>query len=289
MKADSARDRDIAALYDQLSRFMIWQNYIRFRRLITTPTIHKTLNIPPEVRELYDKQQPGEYMNDVVFQTASPGADPVVLDAGCGFGSTIFRWYSRRPGRYTGYSLSPFQVKKARQEAARRNISEQCQFFLKSYNDPIEGKYQFIIAIESLIHAVDLQRAIGNLGQALRTGGKLIIVDDMAETVPELADPDLDLLKKCWSLSQFPTQQQYLDILKINQLKLTVLKDFTAQVRVSTAEKLHHKKALLELLSKILPFKNIQFIFRAYLGGIALEELYRRKKVKYILLAGQKD
>jgi SAM-dependent methyltransferase len=268
---------------------MIWQNYIRFRRLITTPTIHKTLNIPPEVRELYDKQQPGEYMNDVVFQTASPGDNPVVLDAGCGFGSTIFRWYSKSPGKYTGYSLSSFQVKKARQEAARRRISEHCQFFLKSYNDPIEEKYQFIIAIESLIHANDLQRAISNLGQALQPGGKLIIVDDMAETDPEWHDPDLDLLKKCWSLSQFRTQQQYLDIFKINQLKLTDQKDFTAQVRVSTAEKLKCKKASLKSLYKILPIKNVRFIINAYLGGFALEELYRRNKVKYILLAGQKE
>lgn len=289
MKADSSITQDIAALYDHLSRFMVWQNYFWFCQRATSLTIHKTLNIPPELRKLYDKKNQGEYINDVVFQIASPGDNPTVLDAGCGFGSTIFRWYTKQPGKYDGYSLSAFQLEKARQEAARRGISLHCRFFLKSYDDPIEEKYQFIIAVESLIHANDLQQAVTNLVQALLPEGRLIIVDDMAETDLGSDDPDLLLLKKCWSLNQLQTRQQYAAVLKTNQLKLTDQRDFSEQVRVSTAKKLKQKKAILRFLFKMIPFNNIQFIINAYLGGFALEELYRRKKVRYMMLVGQKE
>ncbi|OGB67128.1 MAG: hypothetical protein A2Y94_13140 [Caldithrix sp. RBG_13_44_9] len=288
MNADSSTNKSVATLYDQLSRFMVWQNYFQFCRRITSLTIHKTLHIPPGIKNLYDKKNQGEYINDVVLQSALPGDYPIVLDAGCGFGSTIFRWYSKKPGKYVGYSLSPFQVDKARREAARRGISSHCQFFLKSYDDPIAEKYQYIIAIESLIHANDLQQAVTNLVQALLPGGKLIIVDDMAETDLESDDPDLVLLKKSWSLNRLRIQKQYSAAFKTNHLKLTEQRDFTGQVRVSREKKLKRKKAILQFLLKVMPFNDIRFIVDAYLGGFALEELYRRKKVNYILMVGQK-
>jgi len=289
MKADSSITQNIAALYDHLSRFMVWQNYFRFQQRATSLPIHKTLQIPPELRKLYDRKNQGEYINDVVFQTVLPGDNPTVLDAGCGFGSTIFRWYNNKPGKYDGYSLSAFQVKNAQQEAARRGISSHCRFFLKSYDDPIEEKYQFIITIESLIHANDLQRAVTNLVQALLPGGKLIIVDEMAESALGSDDPDLQLLRKCWSIDQLRTLQQYLAVLSTNQLKLTDQKNFTEQVRVSSEKKLKRKKALLRFLIKVTPFDSLHYIINAYLGGFALEELYRRKKVNYMLLVGQKE
>jgi SAM-dependent methyltransferase len=289
MNADFPASQNIAALYDQLSRFIVWMNFLKFRGRIASLTIHKTLHIPPNSQKLYDKNNQAEYLNDVVFQKALPGDHPTVLDAGCGFGGTIFRWYSQKPGKYTGFSLSPYQLNIARQQAEKRRISSQCQFLLKNYEEPIDYKYQIIIAIESLVHASNLERAITNLMQALLPGGKLIVVDDMLVEDMELGDPDLILLKRCWSLSQLGTQEQYSLIFKANRLKLIDQKDYTGQVRITAENKLNRKKAVLQWLLKVIPCKDFRFIVNAYLGGFALEELYRRKKVKYILMIGQKE
>lgn len=280
--------QSLSKLYNQLSRFMVWKNFFTRGTRFASLTMHKTLQIPPEKQSLYNQKNQSEYINDLAFESVLLAENFVVLDAGCGFGGTIFRWYSRRPGHYVGFSLSPYQIRIARNQAVKRGISSYCHFFVKNYEDPLTENYHVILSIESLIHASDLCRAMENLTAALVPGGQMIIIEDMAADDLQSDDSDLLLLKKAWRLNQFPRRSDYLALFQKNGLQVVKESDLTEWVKIGQEQGLKSRKRKLQLLQRILPFQNVSLLVNAFMGGLALEELYRRHHARYILLVGQK-
>lgn len=278
----------LSKLYDQLSRFIVWKNFLTQGSRFASLTMHKTLQIPPEKQSLYDQKSQSEYVNDLAVEAISLAKYINVLDAGCGFGGTIFRCSSRRPGHYVGFSLSPYQIKIARHQAKKRGISSHCHFFVKNYEDPITERYHVILAIESLIHARNLSRAMENLTASLVPDGQLIIIEDMAAEDLPSDDSNLLLLKKSWLLNQFPRQTDYLAHFQRNEMQLVKKIDLTEWVKVGQEHKVKSRKRKLQFLQRILPFQNINLLINAFIGGLALEELYRCHKARYMLLVGQK-
>ncbi len=280
--------QSLSKLYDQLSRFIVWKNLLTHGTRFASLTMHKTLQIPREKQRLYDQKNQSEYINDLAFESVALAENFVVLDAGCGFGGTIFRWYSRRPGHYVGFSLSPYQIRIARYQAVKRGISSHCHFFVKNYEEPITENYHVILSIESLIHAGDLSRSMENLTAGLVPDGQMIIIEDMATDDLQSNDSDLLLLKKAWLINQFPRRTDYLALFQKNGLQLVKESDLTEWVKVGQEQELKNRKRKLQLLQRILPFQNVNLLVNAFMGGIALEELYRRHQARYILLVGQK-
>lgn len=280
--------QSLSKLYDQLSRFMVWKNFLTCGTRFASLTMHKTLQIPPEKQSMYDRKNQSEYINDLAFESVLFAENFVVLDVGCGFGGTIFRWYFRRPGHYVGFSLSPYQIKIARYQALKRGISSHCRFFIKNYEDTITENYHVILSIESLIHAGNLCRAMENLSAALVPNGQMIIIEDMAAEDLQSDDSDLLLLKKAWLLNQFPRQTDYLALFQKNGLHLLKESDLTKWVKVGQEQELKNRIRKLQLLQRILPFQNVNLLVNAFIGGIALEELYRRHQARYKLLVAQK-
>ena len=55
-------------------------------------------------------------------------AAPRVLDAGCGFGGTMFHWHRRVGGRHDGLTLSNVQVDVGERHARAQGIADACRF-----------------------------------------------------------------------------------------------------------------------------------------------------------------
>ncbi|MGH8609629.1 MAG: SAM-dependent methyltransferase, partial [Gammaproteobacteria bacterium] len=197
----------IPDFYDWLSRYVQLSNWLSYRDRFAAFTMHKRLCVPTQAG---GRTAGLEYVNDRLLEVAGLPPEPRVLDAGCGFGGTVFHWQRRIGGSYDGLTLSPVQLGVARREARRRGIEDSCRFHLQSDDAVLERDFDAVIAIESLIHSADLDRTVPNLASALRPGGVLLIRDDMARGDLDRVRPaEAALLRAHWGCARYPTQDSY--------------------------------------------------------------------------------
>jgi SAM-dependent methyltransferase len=277
--------------YDWLSRYVQIANWLAYGDRFAGFTMHKTLSVPPETDGETRRRTAGlEYVNDRLLKAAQLPASSRVLDAGCGFGGTIFHWHERVGGEYDGLTLSRVQLHVARREARRRGIDGACRFRLQSYDAPINGSYDAVTAIESLIHAPDLDRTIPNLARSLRPGGVMLILDDMAKVEIDVESPaEARLLRLHWGCDPYHTQEDYRRALLRAHLSVIHEEDFTPQVQPRGAAVLDKLEAIYERLYRAIPLRSVRTVLSAYLGGLALERLYLKEKVSYRLLIARKE
>lgn len=278
----------IPDFYDWLSRYVQLANWLAYRDRFAGFTMHKTLTAPSG-----GGAEAGlSYVNDHLLDVAAPnlGPDRRVLDAGCGFGGTVFRWHARAGGRYDGLTLSRVQVDVARREARRRGVTDACRFHLRSYDSPVDGTYDVVVAIESLIHSRDLGQTIKNLAGALSGGGMLVILDDMAESPLETSRPrEAAQLSAHWGCDPYPTAAAYRNAIEWSGLSLAHEEDLSPLMQPRPPDALDAAERRYQALHRLLPFPPARMVVSAYLGGIALERLHGTGDVHYRLLVARAE
>jgi SAM-dependent methyltransferase len=276
----------IPEYYDWLSRYVQVANWLAYRDRFAGFTMHKTLTAPSGGGAATGLS----YVNDHLFDVAAPHLGPGarVLDAGCGFGGTVFHWHARAGGRYDGLTLSRVQLDVATREARRRGVSGDCRFHLRSYDAPIDGEHDVVVAIESLIHSPDLVATVKNLASTLRPGGALLILDDMAEVPLDAARPhEAALLRNHWGCDPYSTYAGYRLAVESAGLTVTHDEDLSPLMQPRPPRELDGAERRYAALHRWLPVGGARTIASAYLGGIALERLHRSGHVHYRLLVGR--
>ena len=252
--------------------------------------MHKRLSVPPGTEDERRRTAGLEHVNNRLLEAAHLSLGPRVLDAGCGFGGTIFHWHSRLGGSYDGLTLSRVQLRVARREARRRAIDEDCRFHLQSYDAPIAGTYDAVVAIESLIHSRDLNTTIPNLAKSLRPGAVMILLDDMANANLDSEAPDeARALRLHWGCARYGTQEDYMKALNSASLKVIHEEDLTEQVQPRDTAVLDRLEATYNRLYKVIRLTSARTVLSAYIGGLALERLYLKKKVRYKLIVARNE
>ena len=280
---------EIPAFYDWLSRYVQLANWIAYRDRFASFTMHKTLAVPAGIEGGRKRTAGLEHVNNRLLKAAPLPPSPRVLDAGCGFGGTIFHWHNRIGGSYDGLTLSRVQLRVATREARRRGIDGDCQFHLQSYDAPIAGTYDAVVAIESLIHSRDVCTTIPNLAKSLRPGGLMVILDDMAEVnIDSEAPEEAKALRDHWGCARYAMQEDYRKALDKARLNVIHEEDLTPQVQPRNASVLDSLEARYNNLYKLIPLTSARTVLSAYIGGLALERLYLQKNVRYRLIVSRK-
>jgi len=283
---DMTIDNRLSLLYENLSRYTYWINWIKGKSPLT---MHKPLQIPTEVQHLYVDKDKSAYLDDLVLIESKLPENPRVLDAGCGFGGSIFRWNYLKPGIYHGMTLSHYQKKIAVKFAQRLGVDTQCMFYVQNYMEPINIKYHGIMAIESLIHSPDLGTTISNFAQALLLKGKLAIIDEMSLDERVREETEYQVLKENWYLKELPTEMDYVQQLSKNNLKIISHLDLTSQIRFYSDHSLKKNIRRTRILLRLMPIKSLRIFLRTHLGGFALQKLYNRGMMKYQLIVAEKS
>lgn len=280
---------DVADHYDRISNYIYFLNKVQHLTRDSDFTFHRPLS-PNRAGNDSSGLSPTSYLHEVILSAAQFPMYPHILDAGCGFGGTIFQLHSRIGGTYDGITLSRVQVQRARKEARRRGIAADCNFHLRSYDDPLPQTYDGIIAVESLIHSLDLSYSIGNLAQALNQNGKLVIVEDMLMTDRDSVDKDHDiaLLKNHWKIKRIPSVAMYRLLIAEQGLTLTEVADLSSEVILPNPHFVNLFERLLFAFEKVA-WAGLESIIAFHIGSIALHRLYRRKSMGYHLLIAQQQ
>lgn len=102
-----------------------------------------------------------------------------VLDAGCGTGATGTQVGDEYGVRVTGITVSPVEAGKGQERATARGLTDRVRFQVEDYHrlSYADGSFDAVIAIESLMHATDMQKALSELRRVLRPGGRIAIAE----------------------------------------------------------------------------------------------------------------
>jgi len=274
----------VSSLYDWLSYQVQFANWRVFGQRYASFTMHKALETGSG-----DAMRGADFVNDLLLQHARLPDWPHVLDAGCGFGGTVFRLKEKFDGTYHGYTLSKVQLRVAKKEAARKGWINDCHFQLRNYDEPVLERFDAVVAVEALCHASDLEHTLSNLAVSLVPGGFFFIIEDMAlDDIDEIAPKEAELLRKHWSCRRFPRPADYDRLLAASGLEIIERIDLTPRVRFREVKVLDALEQKYRNRYRRIPLRPVRSILSAYLGGIALERLYAQKLAAYRMLIARK-
>jgi ubiquinone/menaquinone biosynthesis C-methylase UbiE len=148
-----------------------------------THTIHRAVWAPGVASPAQALMYINTLVRDAVASYAAGRGAPSlrVLDLGCGVGGVLCDLVGSaiHQLRGVGVSISPTQIRIARAHAVALGLAERCTFMEANYLSlPFGPAFDVAFAIESLVHAPDLSRALGEAARALLPGGRLLICDD---------------------------------------------------------------------------------------------------------------
>jgi SAM-dependent methyltransferase len=259
---------EISRYYDTL-HFWTWFNS-GFRAFsgLQAGAIHRWLTDPIS----------GEFSPSTIHRimlSVGLGTDrPDALDAGCGYGGTMFAFAAALGGRWNGLTISHRQYVMGRNAAREKGLSDAVTFALKSYDEPQAQSYNVIYGIESLIHSAAPANTIGNLARALRPGGTFMIVDDMpADEVAPQWRSDVERFKALWRCPVMPTARQWSLYLSEAGCDVVEVRDLSAMMRPRASPAI--AQAIEEVQARRRCRDNIRLrrIVEAEIGWLLLERL----------------
>ncbi len=256
--------------YDSLARY--------FGRSKDPYPVHKSLNLPRE-----QNHTGFSTVNDWLIQNIDFAPGEKVLDAGCGVGYTLVELCRRYPLKGTGITLSAVEKERAEFFAGKRGLEKSLGFRRQSYDDPIKGKFNTIIAIESLKHSNNLAFSINNLAKSLQPGGRMIIAEDLWLQKPR-DDRKLRSLHGSMSFRHDYSLPDYRKALEEAGLELEQVTELNPYIKSRKAWKIRFLIFLSACLKKLFftgPLHRMYFIFHA---GFIFEDYYRKNMLQYSVL-----
>jgi SAM-dependent methyltransferase len=274
---------DVALYYDELHRWTAKDKDFQVFSGRENDTIH---------RFLIDADT-GAFSPTTIYKFVDPHLtmlSPIRgLDAGSGYGGTCFRCLHVHGGQWTGITISPEQCTSAKGIAAARGLGDRIDFHLASYDAPVPGRFNVVVAIESLIHSADPAHTVANLAAAIDPGGRMIIIDDMpVDDVPAGDAEALAEFKRCWRCPVAPGAAGWIAAADAAGLRLVKHEDLSHLMKPRAEDDLDAALADLSSQSGEKARAGFARLSEAEIGGLHLERLHRRGTIRYIMLVFEK-
>ena len=199
--ARAAQLRNVSGYYRWLDRWVRWHRIVRRYSGYDTMTVHRLMDDP------VTGENGPLVVHRLMLEGLSLPVRPRILDAGCGYGGTVFDLFPKIGGNWLGRTISPIQLARARKEAKRRGLEGCVRFELRSYDDPFPDRFDLAIAIESMVHSASPAATVANIASALKPGGTFVLVDDMpVENFPAHLAHDLEAVRRMWRCPIMPAE-----------------------------------------------------------------------------------
>jgi SAM-dependent methyltransferase len=280
----SARQRDLDGLYEALARFNWWRR--RLGKLADGEGLELRKRLLPPSGDGPADHAAGL---DRWLQWLIPVPQmPRILDLGCGFGASLLRWVESTHGTGIGVTRSHVQQRRATTEAQRRGLQERCTFVVQDFTAPLPGSFDVVIAIESLAHASDLSEVLRAVHRALKPGGHFVWLDDALR--PDAGqDADVLELSRRWSSPPLPELATRHSMLAAAGLRVLRTIDLTTQVASAPVQAKERRRRRLLRLRRYVPVPIARHLADAFLGGIALEDMYARGVAIYAVTTAVRE
>jgi SAM-dependent methyltransferase len=276
----------VSSYYDWLSWFQRVTSWIGRGGGYQSLTVHRLL------ASNYAAIGAADVVHERILAAVGALQAPLVVDAGCGLGGTIFYLHDRLGGEYHGLTVSRAQRARAEREAGRRGVSAACRFHLRSYDEDLRAVVpdgaDLVVAIESLAHSVNPTQSIANLAQALRPGGRFIVVDDVPDDRLAPADADFARFRDGWRCPAISSRRALLAALAGAGLAVDVDDDLTPLVAERDPDAIERLARSNRRWRAWLGWTGAGGLIDSLYGGLMLEQLYRRGLMQYRLVAARR-
>jgi len=207
-----------------------------------------------------------------------------VLDAGCGWGGLLLRLARLRAATGVGITLSVLQAETANAHAAAHALP--VRFLAGDYLTAELGEARFdaVTCIETLIHCADKPAALARVAARLRPGGRLLLVDDMADPALQPGNPDGERFRSGWLCPSVPTAAQWRDAMVGAGLRLVHEQDLTPLYRPRPGELRTRLTLEADAALARLPPGPARAVVQGERGGLALEALYAAGLMHYRMM-----
>jgi cyclopropane fatty-acyl-phospholipid synthase-like methyltransferase len=207
--------------------------------------------------------------------------DRRVLDLGCGVGTAALHVARERPVEVVGVSISPEQIRLAKRFAER--------------GDPLQGRARFEVgdftalpehltgfdlafAIESFVHADPASTFFREVGDALRPGGALVVIDDFR--TDGRGDGRLADFETGWHASSLMTVPDAVALAADAGLDLVASRDLSPLQRLGRS-----RDRVVHALQPVLRRAQRRSLWaQSLVGGHALQACHRAGLLEYRLL-----
>lgn len=284
-EAPAERAVRLRTMYDNLARYQWLQRRLRRCAPGEGLEMHKTL-VAAEGRVGPAAGTAG--LHAWVWERFAPTVPPRVLDVGCGFGASLLTWARAHAGEFVGLTLSAVQVARARAQALALGVADRCTFRVQAYDQPIDGHFDRVVAIEALCHSDALGAALTCIAGSTAAGGRLVAIEDVAVDDGVAAEPDGSELRARWSTPHLYSEAAWRAALGDAGFDLRVVHDLTPQVRPRPDAVLVRATRSLRWLRAALPTRGSRAVADAFLGGVALERLYRKGSMRYLAFEAER-
>jgi SAM-dependent methyltransferase len=282
--AELVSKSDVSRYYDLLDLWTRLNTGFRAFSGIEAHAVHRWLTHP----------ETGAFspatIHDIMVSSGVGKERPITaLDAGCGYGGTIFAMQAALGGRWHGVTVSRRQYDVARKISRRRELGNAVSFALQSYDLPPGDAFNLVYGIESLIHSVDPRRTIANLAGALEPGGRFVIVDDMpVEDFPPAFDGDLARFKALWRAPVMPSAAQWSAHLDAAGCDIADIRDLSGLMRPRPQEDIARALVEVDARRRWRDRFGLRPVGEAETGGLLLERLGGAGVVRYMMISARK-
>jgi polyketide synthase PksM len=147
-----------------------------------------------------------------------------VFDIGCGHGTDVIQLAATFPGlRTEGYTISAAQARLGNQRIAQLGQTSRSTIYHRdSARVPFPGRYDLVIGIEVLCHISDKDGVLGNIAQALAEGGRVLLLDFIANLRGRITAPDIAI--------DISTEADWVDCLSKHGLMIDEVIDVSPQI-----------------------------------------------------------
>ncbi len=253
-----------------------------YDHLFSFESKRKKLSHYPVHKKLSNGDQFDDPLINLMFEKIKFRDNEKILDAGCGTGDTLFQIVEKHSIQGIGISLSSKEIEFA-EKLANANKLANLRFKVYDFQQPIEGSFDKILAIESLKHASNIDQVISNFHKALKKEGQIFIADDflMHDSIK------VERHKLLWNASGFMKFGELEEKLKTLNYNLRAY-DLTSHVRCRSNLMIEAFKVFINILKPIAS-KNLKVNLETYYGALLLEQLYNENTVEYKVIIATKS
>lgn len=208
-----------------------------------------------------------------------------IADLGCGVGAGLFYIYPRlhEAAPALGLTLSPLQAKLARESVKRLGLQDQILFAEGDFTSvPLANDRDVVYSVEAIVHAIEPEKYFLEASRLLRTGGKLILVDDFisARSFSRSESKWLNAFIEGWHVPGAQTAAQSISFAEKNKLRLLKNENLTPHLRL---------RNLPNLIAGVILFIGIHLpinhaILPSMLGSMALQQCLKMGVIEYRFL-----
>jgi SAM-dependent methyltransferase len=223
---------------------------------------------------------------EIVVASSTDAARPHVIDLGCGVGGSLCYLATRLPIVATGITISPSQVRMARERVHTAGLSDRVTLVEADYSalpDSIASA-DVAFAIESFVHAPDPVAFLTTCRRLVRPGGALAICDDVrraaADAAGRTAERTIDRFRRGWHVNTLLGRDKIVALAAGAGFDHVSATDLTPFLKIGRP-----RDRLVDVLAPLVEWWPWRWRrLDPWLGGSALQRALRRGWIGYDLL-----